>query len=123
MNDTFQKPLQCLLSILFQFLVLLNQFEKTNNLSLDCLCPAGPTPCSSLKHFNTRLGIILCSRPRLSLPCTDVGGEGVSWNYWALIRFEILAFYHQNLCIFWGVWFFQIFFGQKVTLPWSNHIF
>ena len=39
-----------LLSILFQFLVLLNQYkqdrEPLSALALVCLCPAGPNPCS-----------------------------------------------------------------------------
>ena len=51
--------------------------------SLDCLCPAGPTPSSCKTDYQTRTGISLCSRPRLSLPskglflirwqCADTG--------------------------------------------------
>ena len=48
-----------------------NQYEQDQKplsaLSLDCLCQGGPTPCSCSNHSNTRPGISLCSRPRLSL--------------------------------------------------------
>ena len=39
------------------------------------------------------------------------GGGSISRDYWALIRFEVMACYHQNL--FWGVWLFQISFPPK----------
>ena len=40
-------------------------------------------------------------------------GWGLSGGYWAVFKFELPACYHLNLCIFWGVWLFQIFFCQK----------
>ena len=50
--------------------------------------------------------------------------RGVSGVYWALFIFELLACYHQNLGLFWGVWLFQNFFlPKKVTLPRQKHIF
>ena len=57
------------------------------------------------------------------LNCLDpppLKGRGLNGTVW----FELLACYHQNLRIFWGVCFFsEFFFTKKVTLPWSNHIF
>ena len=40
-------------------------------------------------------------------------GGGASGGYWALFRFELLAYYHQNLCIFFMFGFFRTFFCQK----------
>ena len=49
-------------------------------------------------------------------------GEGVSGGFWALFSIELLAFYHQNLGIFWDVWFFQNFFFSPKKLPYYAQI-
>ena len=91
-------------SILFQFLVLLNQYDRHQDplsaLSLYCLCPAGPTPCSCLNHSNTRPGISLCSRPRLG--GSVMTRPGIRYNPMTNVKFKgSWENYKTNVTVLW----------------------